>query len=294
MTIEKPSIIDERPLLDGLREASNVEWSGLLRVNNDNEQVGAIVMRQGRIAWAVYQKQKEALGEFLYRIGKLTREQLKEVTQLYFSLGKTKKLGSILEAEGLIDRPTLRKCLLLHIRSALLSMITKREFTVITSGGELVVEEDLTFSFAEIFSPQENNADIDAKVYIFDELANVPGYSSTLIAGPDGQVLVIHGARSSDNEALQCANIPLKWLQSTQQFGLDANLGAADFAFFEFESSTLVVRWIGSARKFIAVLCLERTGKIGMAKYRLNLVAPALEEYIQNLNGNDQQMENNE
>jgi len=100
--------IDGHPFRDALKNAVEIRWSGILRAVKDSEQVGVVVMRDGHIAWAVSNSQTENFGSFLERIGMVPKEKLNEVVQKYRSLGKTKKLGALLEEAGLISHATLR------------------------------------------------------------------------------------------------------------------------------------------------------------------------------------------
>jgi hypothetical protein len=281
--MEAETAIDRRPLIEGLRRAAEANWSGLLRVERADEQTGAIVLREGRIAWTVYKEQQEDLGTFLYRLGKLTREQLNEVQERYLAMGKTKKLGALLEESGMLSRPVLRQCLLLHMRSALFKMISDGGLTVIARGGDFKVEEDLTFSVDEVFSPRENDDDIDARDHIFAELAQIPGYRSTIVAGEDGTPLLIHGAGDDARQSLHCAKLPVKWLHSAREVGWESGLGNVGFAYFEYEDCSIVVRWLGEHCEFLAAVCMERVGKLGMVKHKLTMLASALEAYIMNL-----------
>lgn len=272
--------IDRAPLLEGLKEVSENAWSGLLRVYSAENQVGVIVLNEGRIAWAVSEDQTENLGSFLYRLGKISKQQLTFAEELYRQRGKTQKLGTILEELDLVSPEVLRQCLLLHIRHAIFHLLADPRLTVEVSGGELTVEENTTFTIGEILSPQEDHEDLQARNHIFAELAQIPGYRATIVADIEGRPLLVHGANDDESLVLHCASLPVIWLQSARNEALGAKMGPIEFAFFEFAKGAIVVRWIGEETRFLVAIYLDKIGKVGMAKHRLNLATPALEAYI--------------
>ena len=116
-------IIDGHSFDVALRNAVEVKWSGILNAMKDSQQVGVVVLRDGHIAWAVSNTQTENFASFLERIGMVPKDRLDEVVLKYRSLGKSKKLGALLEETGLISHATLRECLKAHVSAAISSMM---------------------------------------------------------------------------------------------------------------------------------------------------------------------------
>lgn len=144
-----PSTSNCRSLLDVLRDASAIGFSGRVAVIQDGTSVGTVVFQKGRVAWAVARNQSEDLGTFLLRIGKLTSEQLARVRARYGESGGQVKIGALLEQEGFLRRSVLRRCLLLHARRAIASLtaVPARPWILDST---LAADEDLTFLLDDV------------------------------------------------------------------------------------------------------------------------------------------------
>jgi hypothetical protein len=140
--------------LECLVLAIRLEWSGCIQVYENGERVGQIMLGRGRIAWAIFRGQSESLGMFLWRLGRITREQLDNVTAIYRRHDGKKKLGAILEESGFMSRPVLQRCLLLHIRSALDGLLTNDEHksSEMAKGPEMD-DEPFMFTPSEVLPP---------------------------------------------------------------------------------------------------------------------------------------------
>ena len=71
--------------------------SGSLEVADQTGAVGQLVFVRGDVAWAVCDAQKETLGDFLERLGSLTREDLEQASNLYRREEGKRRLAAILE-----------------------------------------------------------------------------------------------------------------------------------------------------------------------------------------------------
>ncbi|HTP64467.1 MAG TPA: hypothetical protein VMJ66_03670 [Geobacteraceae bacterium] len=142
--------IDDLPFREALLKTCEKKWGGILRVLKEGEQIGSVFMRDGQVAWAVSNNQTENFGSFLERIGLIPKEKLNEIASKYKALGKSKKLGTLIEEEGLISRAKLRECLRAHIRAAIGSMMDDTDVVIKASHGEMIVDANLMFLLNEV------------------------------------------------------------------------------------------------------------------------------------------------
>ena len=290
--------IDGHPFRDALKNAVEIRWSGILRAVKDSEQVGVVVMRDGHIAWAVSNSQTENFGSFLERIGMVPKEKLNEVVQKYRSLGKTKKLGALLEEAGLISHATLRECLKAHVSAALSSMMDDPEILLEARHGEMVIDASLIFLLGEVMPgsgeesvPQEA---VDAmpmpeanegfgeetpcmeEPAVLLELASLPGYLYSFVADMTGRILLLHQSDDAPVETDHAVPAILAWLSASCQNSPEMKMGRVRFTFLMCETGSLFVQMVDEDnRHFVAVAC-DNNARIGVVMHKITEIVPAV------------------
>lgn len=283
-------------LLSGLTDAVEQRWSGLMRVISNNEQIGSVVMKEGQIAWAVCKYQKEDLGTFLLRKGHVTPDQLREVRKKYELLGKTRKLASLLEEEGIADRPTLQRCLLLHIRRALACMLSVQHAFMVARDGDLRVDEQLVFSLEQLLPTltededpvlaamesafEESSTELMANPFVLMKLAEIPGYQGSLVAAIDGRLFAGHGFDRPSTRRPLTVGVPATWMSTSTTYARDAGLGTIKTAVVECTMGALLTRWLDPYEGVFLALFLGPDAKIGIAKHRVSMIAAKLEQFV--------------
>lgn len=284
------------PLLDGLGAMAARGWSGHLRVMSEDDQVGVVVMREGRVAWAVCKYQREDLGTFLLRLGKVTAEQLKEVRERYEALGKTRKLAALLEEAGLTDRSTLRRSLQLHIRRALTCMLSLPSRIVSSADAELTVDEDMTFFLDELLPGLDDDQDpallppqtdhlpgrgpLSINAGLLKDLAGLPGYRGALVATTDGRIYAGHGLDEQELPLDMLVGVPSTWLRSSAECARSLRLGGVRSTVLECDDGVLLARWIVPDEEIFLSVFFEEGARIGVAKHRIAAAATKIEEFI--------------
>jgi len=198
-----------------LARGIRLDWSGAIDVvDGDGEPLGQIVLSDGRVAWATHCRQAETLGVFLWRLGRITRAQLNQVSEIYRAHQGKKKLGAILEETGLVSRPVLRRCLLLHLRSALDRVLAEPEALARMAPGPRIPDEPFLFGLGEVISPMTPHEELHALVEEMDVdlgwqeswftlnrenlilrgLTALPGYLASAVFSFDGDVVVAHNS----------------------------------------------------------------------------------------------------
>ena len=287
---------EEIPMLRSIDEAVSEGWSGLMRVLSRDEQIGVVVVKTGRIAWAVCKYQREDLGTFLLRRGHVSAEQLSTVRARYEALGKTRKLASLLEEAGIADRSTLRHALMLHIRRALSCMLSVSAEIVTKRDTELKVDEDMTFSIDELLPEfgedddpafamaevayENDSREISANPDVLAELASIPGFRSAVLASTDGRFFAGHGAKKSNVFRALGIGVPSSWLESSTQSARVSGLGTIRSAVLEGEFGVLVTYWLFPEEGIFLAVILDENARVGVAKHRIASATPAMEEFI--------------
>lgn len=277
--------MDDRSFDAALIHASESRWSGMLRAMKDDEQVGVVFMREGHVAWAVSNSQTENFGSFLERIGMVPKERLNEVVQKYRALGKTKKLGALLEEAGLISRAALRECLKAHVRAALAAMRRDPLITFQARDGEMSIDASLVFLLSEVFpetgenipetsgESEENTAPSppeppSADGGLLEELGHLPGYLYSFVADTAGEVLSLHAADGVQPDIDRILPGILAWIRSS--LGMDLmEMGMLQLAFIQSEKGSLFAHMTcADNRYFLAVAC-DDTAKLGVIKHKV-------------------------
>lgn len=289
-------LIEGYPFPIALRNAAEMRWSGILRVMRGVDQVGVLVMRDGHVAWAVSSSQAENFGGFLERIGMIPKEKLDEIISKYRALGKTKKLGMLLEESGLISHATLRECLKAHLRAAISSMMADPLITLEARHGEMAIDAGLVFMLNEVYpvsdetsTPAETEATMQEVVEethqaasgsreseILRDFSTMPGYLYSFVADMSGRVTAVH---SSDDVALKADHLVpavVGWLSTSSLRSAGLEMGKVEFAFVQCETGSLFVHLAGTdAGHFLAVACND-DARLGVVRHKMSEVMTAV------------------
>jgi predicted regulator of Ras-like GTPase activity (Roadblock/LC7/MglB family) len=267
------------PLGEQIRWARRHTFCGQLTVRRAGEALGLVVFHQGRVAWAVCRRQPETLGRFLRRLGRVTREQLDEVQQRYEACGRRRKIGALLEEAGMIRRPVLRRCLLLHTRMALESLLEPPGGEAIAHPGHLEVDPEMTFSLEELMPTQSRQAPAEAppstrwrtwnrENRFLEPLAQIAGYRASALVDADGEVRAAHAA-GGDLDVTVLGVYLAAVLESASRAAASSALGQVEFALLDCTDGALVARWLDERRSHLVVVLVAEDGQIGAAKYGL-------------------------
>lgn len=288
--------IDGHPFREALENAVDIRWSGILRALKDSEQVGVVVMRNGHIAWAVSSSQTENFGSFLERIGMVPKEKLNEVIEKYRSLGKSKKLGALLEEAGLISHSTLRECLKAHVTAALSSLMADPSILLEARHGEMAIDASLIFLLGEVMpgsgalsapqsgagSEEEANrlplreAENTEVLPLLQELSSLPGYQYSFVAEKTGRILSLHQADDVQVEATHVFPAIISWLSASCQHSPEMKMGRIRCTFLSCEAGSLFVQMIDEdCLHFVAVVCNEKA-RIGVVMHKMSELAPTV------------------
>jgi predicted regulator of Ras-like GTPase activity (Roadblock/LC7/MglB family) len=272
--------------------ASVRKWSGQVSLRSGSETVGLIILNRGRVAWAKSKDQKEDIAGFLWRLGRVTKEQLAAVRNRYQELGGRRKFGALLEETHFIREPVLRWCLLLHARMAIDSMLERRDAELTVRDGEIKAEEEMTFTLEEVMpkvhETEERNpgSSMDSRYGRWtnwneenqglSDLEQLNGYLASAIVSGDGEVLAAH-TKSGNVDPLVLGVYLASVLEASSRAVKSTQLGSVNFVLLDCESGALVARWIDQNNKNLAVVLVGSDGQIGMVKHRINSMLQTLE-----------------
>ncbi len=280
-------------LLGALRSAQHEAWSGRVSVAVDGRELGSVVFRAGRVAWAVCVEEPEDLGTFLWRLGRVTREELLLVRQRYAQHQGNKKLGTLLEEAGILPRPVLQRCLLLHTRRAVSRLLRYDGARVSSERTALQVDEEMTFPLSEVapLAGEDDGARFEREGSsaarwsgwseengALLEFSAMAGYLASCVLSRDGEVIAAHAGRDVDPATLGMFVISV--LELSDRTAAPAGLGTVGAACFECARGTLVAQWLDPSRSHVALLLVEAGANTGMARYRLASAAPSLSEWV--------------
>jgi len=292
--------IDGLPFIDALEKTVEKKWGGILRVMKEDEQIGSVFMRDGQVAWAVSRNQTENFGSFLERIGLIPKEKLSDIVNRYKALGKSKKLGTLLEEEGLISHAKLRECLRAHIRAAIASMMDDPEVVIKASHGEMIVDTNLMFFLNEVL-PQYSNADEpgddsfistnppetcdsardkEKLVDMLGNLALLPGYRYSFISEPDGSLLALHKSET-DSDLEETVASAITWLNSAETHAADGHFGQMESIILEHEKGLLIAQSTDSKRRSFINASFDKDGKLGVIKHKISELIPSIRQVIE-------------
>jgi predicted regulator of Ras-like GTPase activity (Roadblock/LC7/MglB family) len=289
--------IDGLPFIDALKKTVDKRWSGILRVTKETEQIGSVFMRDGNVAWAVSKNQTENFTSFLERIGLIPKEKLSEIISKYKALGKSKKVGELLEEEGLITHDRLRECLGAHIRAAIASLMDDPLVLIEASHGEMAVDANLLFLLDEVLpnhcqgdephsedscgdSPQGdlNRADINDKLIdILGNLAALPGYRHSFISGADGTLLALHKSDVDKNPEAAVSSATT-WINSSATHSASGLFGKMECLILEHENGLLMAQSVDNEKHCFVAVSFEKNGKLGVIKHKISELIPLIRQ----------------
>lgn len=287
--------IDGQPFYDALKNAVEIRWSGILRAVKDSEQVGVVVMRDGHIAWAVSNVQTEKFGSFLERIGMVPKEKLDEVIKKYRSLGKSKKLGALLEEAGLISHATLRECLKAHVRAALFSLMQDPGISLEARHGEMIIDASLVFLLSEVLpdsedegpgassddetSSEEDSGPDDRKSNApraLTALSAMPGYQYSFVAEMSGVIHALHVGDSVQVDAASIVHQILEWLSIACRNSPEIKMGRVRFTFLDCDEGSIYIRMIDDDNRSFLVVACDRNARMGVVMHKISETAETI------------------
>lgn len=294
--------IEGRPFPDALQSAAEMKWSGIMRAMKGEDQVGVVVMRDGHIAWAVSNTQTENFSSFLERIGMVPRDRLNEVVEKYRSLGKSKKLGSLLEEAGLISHATLRECLRSHVAAALASMAGDAQIRLLARNGEMAVDAGLIFMISEVMSdsiegneteplpsaPEPGPEALHAGAVLHDRgsemlkgLASLSGYQYSFVADMLGNVLAVHAADGVSLRTERVAPAAVAWINSSMLSSAEMEKGKVQFSFVQYESGSLFAQLVGNGALHYLAVSLDERGRLGVVMHKVSELMPLVRKFAE-------------
>jgi hypothetical protein len=262
-----------------------------------------VVMRDGHIAWAVSNSQTENFASFLERIGMVPKEKLNEVVQKYRTLGKSKKLGALLEEAGLISHSTLRECLKAHVRAALSSMMDDPDILLEARHGEMAIDASLIFLLGEVMPgsgeepapqvavdtvPDANEGSREEAPHkeeptVLQELSSLSGYLYSFVADMNGRILSFHQSEDVQVETDHVVPAILAWLNASCQNSPEMKMGRVRFTFLTCETGSLFIHMVDAdSRHFVAVAC-DTSARMGVVMHKISEIVPTVRKDTEGL-----------
>jgi hypothetical protein len=282
-----------------MRKAVERKWGGILRATTNEEQIGSVFMHEGNVAWAVSKNQSENFSTFLERTGLIPKEKLSEIVRRYKALGKARKLGELLEEEGLISHDRLRECLGAHIRAALKSLMDDPSVTIEASHGEMMVDSKLMFDLNELLTdnPQADAESKPASVEetppevlngsencgriadLLETLATLQGYRFSFVSDMNGGLFAIH--RSDSEQSPESAIVSAKeWVNLSAKHCADGVLGKLECLILEHEKGLLVSQLTDEKRECFITVAFGKEGKLGVIKHKISELIPSIRQFM--------------
>lgn len=285
-------------LFASIVRASRDGWSGSLSLRLGGDRLGSVLLRDGRIAWAVSAERTEDLATFLWRAGNLTREQLSQVSTVFRQHKGKKRFASILEELGYMPLPVLRRCLVLHLKLALTSLFSYPEALVDPTPQQVDVDETFLFDLEEVLpisltigfvqdwvQRYGDDSDWQAKAaedHLFRPLFEIPGYLATVVTAADGSVLLAHGR--SDKAGPRVLGI---FLASTfdhfATMSSALNMGAVTSTMIECDEGFLNATWLDESKQYMIAVAADRQANLGLMKSGLKRFSATLKQWMQQL-----------
>jgi hypothetical protein len=270
--------VSDTALADLLRLAAAAGRSLAFNLHRGGKPFGCVMMVRGKVAWAVSIAQPVMLGDFLVRLGHITREQFAQATATFRAGGGRKKLGAVLEELGFVSRPMLRRCLLLHTQEAVRSLLASDDLEIASSPTPRQEDEALLFPLEEILSAGPDPRTYDRQVALdltpLTALFSLPGYLASAVAGKDGDVLSAHTARSGiaiEHAAVQAAAL----LEACAHLGRDGSLGPPREVTSRHLAGLVIGTWL-DAPGILAVIMLSDPTREAEAVLALAAARPLL------------------
>ncbi len=293
-SLEPEAVI--HPLLHTLKEAESRGATEIIKVFEGSQQIGLVVLHDGRMAWATGTRQRENFSSFLEKIGMITKERQKEIFGKFKTLGGTRELEEMLEETGLISRSTLRDCLKKQIQSALDSLIGTENVIIESMHSEINVNFNLLFHLNEVLPTNGQSAqsvneeifeDIDKSVLeneiykdslktVLKNLASLSGYQYSFICNPEAKMLASHKSDSFTGNFEEMMAFSMPYIASTKSFLKESNMGKVEFVLLEHESGSLVAQWHNLNRDFFVAASFDKSGKPGVIRHKISEIIPSI------------------
>jgi predicted regulator of Ras-like GTPase activity (Roadblock/LC7/MglB family) len=271
-------------LFDALRSAERDRWTGELRAEGKEHLEGIVVFNEGRVAWAVCSAQHEDLGTFLWRLGRITREQLVEIRKQYQANFGSKKLGALLEEAGLIRRTVLERCLLLHTRMALTTLTKTKGLRWQRTRGHIQLEDDVGFSLDDLLPELAGANEIETELKLSVAAGNwsnwnvhnavlrvmeeVPGYRGALVVARNGAITLAHLPDSS-LDAMQLGVSIVSIIEVVGRGVRSYNAGELSTMSLECSDLSIIVNCALDGTRHCIVLLLDVGAQLGHARFKL-------------------------
>jgi len=263
---------------DLLRLAAASNRSLAFNLHRGGKPFGCVMMVRGKVAWAVSSEQPIMLGDFLVRLGHITREQFGQATAAFRAAGGRKKLGAVLEELGFLSRPMLRRCLLLHTQEAVRSLLAHPDLEIASSPTPQQEDDALLFTLEELLEggaePRMPNLADAFDLGPLTDLFALPGYLASAVAGKDGEMLSAHANRSGiaiDHAAVQAAAL----LDACAHLGKDGGLGPPRVVLSRHQAGVVIATWL-DAPGILAVMMVDDPAREAEAVKALAAARPLL------------------
>ncbi len=275
----------DEPLIAELRLASAARYGGGICVEVEGAPVGRVVCVEGKVAWATCRSQPEDLGGYLWRLGHLTRTQLDLVQSAFRAHQGRKSLGTLLEELGFMSRGVLRRCLLLHIRSAIEALGSCAASEIAREPYSLSASFDLLFDVEEVCPSEGGDPRADALARWLTEhcallspLGGLPGYAASALLSADGEVMAAHASRDAGDPAAMASRL-CSALESAAHMSSTAGLGRVRRAVFGCEHGYALVAWLDDLRSHALALVVDAPAPDAAAVAAVERLLPALRSF---------------
>jgi hypothetical protein len=274
-------------LVPCLKTAVEEIWSGAVRISDRGESIGEVVFSEGRIAWATCRGHPETLGVFLWRLGRLSHDELERLRGAFEAHRGQKKLGALAEELGLVSRPVLRRCLMLHTRSAINALLSHR-----SADGELApspprTDEACLFEPAEVLpaellasetaTPRAHHAgqrwhERTSQNVVLDRLIAQPGHKASAVLSSEGEVIAGFTS-SADVDLTDLGVFFAEAMEAASRVKADTPLQSIHGTA---ANGTWAARWLDPSQGFLVGLLLDEKGDASMTGPLLRRSVPAM------------------
>lgn len=288
----EPSATPVEHLMRAVRDLA----SGRITLTDQREELGQMVLHEGRIAWATCRGQSETLGVFLWRLGRISREQLAHVQGLYQEHKGSRKLASLLEESGFMSRPVLRRCLLLHARSAIGRLLSFPNAQASWVPGSPAADEAFLFDPEEVL-PEGLSLDIveewsvpettrvrgwrqrTSENAVLEPFYSLPDHLASAVITAEGEIIAAHVA-SDSLDLHRVAVVVTSMLESSSRLANVSSLSSVGLITLECSQGTLYVRWLDERHTRLVLVQVGKLGNAYLTRYSINLTAPLIDEWI--------------
>ncbi len=289
---------EKLPVVDFLKNAAGLSWSGMLRANLAGKRVGVVVMHQGRVAWAVSDSLAEDFSSVLERVGLVSRDKLmaaNHALQSQRSQGNKLSLGALLVEECLISTTLLRTCFKTHVTAAIASLVETPLLSLQAENETVAVDTDLLFHLGEVLpgtgpglilppparpaARRMGSATGMTKDELLTGLASLPGYRYSFIADTDGNLLTCHRDDAVQVELERIIPKALAWLSSACTISEETEMGLVVSSFLHGETGSLFAQMTDATNRFFVAVSFSPDGKLGVIKHKISELIPTVRRF---------------